>query len=60
MDPKTKYGLIYQRPGNCDRARSHEEVAKDSGGGVESGLSVKKPLREYQDVYGIVLGMSDD
>ena len=43
FDP-TKRGLIYSKPGNRDKVKSHEEIAKDSGGGVSEGLSKKKPM----------------
>jgi len=61
MNPKTKHGLIYARPGNCDRARTREEVAaseiKDSEG-IKSGLSLQDPTDRIDEFgYPILGGM---
>jgi hypothetical protein len=43
-DP-TKRGLIYSKPGNQHKARTHEEVAKDTPEeGYESGLAKQTPM----------------
>lgn len=56
---RTKNGLIYQRPGNCDKARTHEEVAaeqnKDSEG-VKTGLVSQKPINPV-DEFGYPIGV---
>ena len=44
MSAKGKYGLVYKRPENCDKPRTHEEVAKDESS-LKEGLASKRPMR---------------
>ena len=41
---KGKLGLVYQPPGNCDTARSHDEVEK-------TGESLKEGLAHKEEIY---------
>jgi hypothetical protein len=59
MNPKTKHGLVYAKPGNCDRARSHEEVAAAAlkqAEGVKTGLSHKEQLNPVDEFGYPVIG----
>ena len=43
---KTKVGLVYERPGNTDRARSHEEIARYEEDGLSTGVNRRESLQK--------------